>query len=319
MLNDGTPIYVRENPSCDTLIPGRLVICADQPPAIQFQRRNTLEVGAQFELLLHDTFGRFCSAPFMLLSMDAVGDQPVAQIEIKGKPKGQDRRKSPRIAVPDELLLVCVDGERSGSVIDIGEEGMAILIDTNRKPIGSWIDVDVTYIKRHIVGRLEVRSCRDQGDGFYRYGLKFGECADDPMRTSLASLTKELQQAADDAAASARGMDKKNLRRHARRPWPGVARAYVHEDGNLRVITVNTLDLAEGGLGFSCAQPIYEGRKLLFEKPTPNGAFCINAVVRSVRMIPGARYRVGVQFLGKPVKPNELPEEIRSLMEAKAA
>lgn len=138
------------------------------------------------------------------------------------------------------------------------------------------------------------------------------------MRPALAALMRELQKAADEADASA--ISPKNLRQHARRDWPGAARVYIRDDTNLRVLNVNTLDLSEGGLGFSCAQPVYEGRKLLFEKPTPSGgAFCINAVVRSVRMIPGARYRVGVQFLGKPVMPHELPDEVRSLMANKAA
>ncbi|MEM1355537.1 MAG: PilZ domain-containing protein [Planctomycetota bacterium] len=320
MLSNGKAIHVRAGTSQEDLFPGRLLISKDELPAIQFSRPTALPIGVELELLLHDQEGRFFGAPIRITRIDAAGDQPIAQIEIVGELTNRERRVAPRIEVPDDLMLVCIDNERTGSVVDISEQGMAVLIDTDSKPIGSWLEIDLTYNKRHVVGKMQAKSCKARGEGYFQYGLLANTEPGDTLHAALGALTREMHRLAEETTARAGGATQENLRRHPRRAWPGTARVFIREDTNLRVLKVNTLDLSEGGLGFSCPQPIYEGSEIVFEKTAPNGsAFCINAVVRSVCLLPGARYRVGVQFIGKALAPHELSDEIRTLMQAKAA
>ena len=79
----------------------------------------------------------------------------------------------------------------------------------------------------------------------------------------------------------------------------------VLEERQLRVLEANTIDLSQGGICFVCRSYVYEGTEVLFEKPSPKGLFRVVAKVMSVAMVGNGLHRVGVQFVGSPLKPGE--------------
>ena len=96
-------------------------------------------------------------------------------------------------------------------------------------------------------------------------------------------------------------------REHQRAPWPGMAKVYIREAHNLRVLSVETGDLSRGGISFLSPQYIYEGSEVLFEKPIEGGFFRVMVTVMNVRVQNGGKHRIGAQFLGVPMKPGEMP------------
>ena len=97
-------------------------------------------------------------------------------------------------------------------------------------------------------------------------------------------------------------------REHQRTPWPGMAKVYIREEHNLRVLSVETGDLSRGGISFTCPQYIYEGSEVLFEKPIEGGFFRVMVTIVNVRVQNGGIHRIGAKFIGVPLRPGEMPE-----------
>jgi hypothetical protein len=320
MFEDNVQVYVQSPDSEQRLIPGRLIMCKGLPTHIQFAEPIKLPIERDLQLYLHNKAGRFHNLPIAVTKMDAAGDRPVANIKVLGTPREQERRSEARLSVPDDMMVACIDHERSGSVLDVSSKGLSVLIDTDQKPLYSWIEIELKHRQYRLAGRMQVRSCRSAGEGFFRYGLMISEEAGDTLGKALQLIVQDIElaskKAAEQASAAGHGTNK---RQHLRRVWPGPARVYIREESNLRVLKVNTMDLSEGGLSFTSAQPIYEGTEILFEKPADHASFCINATVRSVRLVEKARYRIGVQFKGQPLSMAQIPNEIAAMMRQSAA
>ena len=146
------------------------------------------------------------------------------------------------------------------------------------------------------------------------------EPADQPSEESQknpdagASSQQPSEQGETDATEPEKQLQRPGpTRQHKRTPWPGMAKIYIRENHNLRVLSVETADLSRGGISFICPQYIYEGSDALFEKPVEGGFFRVMIKIRNVFVVESGKHegqhRVGGQFLGAPMQGGAIPEK----------
>ena len=341
MLEANTRIYVRDPQREDNRIPGVVSEILGNKVMVRFLQPANLKPGVETVVYYHNKANCFTSVPCQMQRMFSKGQYPTGALVITGENKVAENRSSFRIDIRDQSVTAQVNGQDNGEVVNISCGGVAILLDSMEHSPGSWVQITLYYESDDHSGKMQVRSRQKDKDGRYRYGL-MADPQDAGMMSQLTRITQELQNVKarrasrigvnHKAAAKATSKDEAtgqptdkqdqqsqanqpkraspdgSKRMHQRNPWPGMAKVYIREAHNLRVLSVDTEDLSRGGISFISAQYIYEGSEVLFEKPITGGFFRVMVVIKNVRVIAGGAHRVGAQFLGAPLQAGKMPE-----------
>ena len=354
MLEASTRIYVRDPERADNLVPGVVSEILGQKVMVRFLQPVSLKPGVETVVSYHNHHNCFTSVPCQMQRMFSSGQYPTGALVLTGEEEIAENRSSFRIDIRDQSVSATVhdadnseEGEQ-GEVINISCGGIALLLESEAYKRDQWLEVTLHYDCGDHAGRMQVRSRFKDKDGRYRYGL-MADPAEAGMISQLTRITQELQsvkarrasrigtnnkagasgahkESNDSSKPEQDQQDKSNepkpvspdgkKRMHQRNPWPGMAKVYVREDNNLRVLSVDCEDLSRGGISFISQHYVYEGSEALFEKPVEGGFFRVMVTIRNVRVMGGGAHRVGAQFLGAPMKPGEMPEQFEGLSEA---
>lgn len=284
-------------------------------------------------MYFHDADHVFISIACEIICIEPRGKHPIGSIRTIGDPVRNEQRQTQRVDADgaDISVQVQVSGENAqvlqGEVLNISGNGIRIVVDRGDLAAADWVDLTLAYDGQEIPGRMQVQNRCTRGDGRVRYGL-MSDQKDGQLLSELARITQDLQdrhaqqgQGAatnpSDDLAHDNGQDQQDppqpRRAHERRPWPGIAKVYLREGKNLRVLDIHTIDLSSGGLSFACPSYIYDSSELLIEKPVPGGFFRIRGAIRSCQISGSGTYRVGMQFLGAPLKPWDSAPELEPL------
>lgn len=348
MLDHVQRIYVQHPSRADNLIPAAVLDVHDNRIRVRFLQPAAVPAKKKTQLFYHDALHVFHSIECEVIRMECAGTQPIGSLGLIGKPQRNDQREAFRVGAHGDSFPVQIDGAGQGELINISCTGAAAAFGYDGLAVDSWLNVTLVYDLQPITGRMQVRNWSKLSDGRIRYGFK-ADPEDGQLLSELSRITQNLQQLkarrasrlsgaarkqtglnasvdhedtnAVDAKAPPKALshaedtdaDGQSKRQHQRKPWNGVAKIYLREEQNLRVLDVSTIDLSPGGLSFASSNYIYQGSELLFEKPIPGGLFRIRGKVRSVHVHAPGKHRVGIQFIGSPLKPGEHAPELESL------
>lgn len=348
MLEATTRIYVRDPEREDNLVPGVVSETLGQKVMVRFLQPVSFNPGVETVVSYHNQNNCFTRVPCQMLRMFSKGQYPTGALVLTGEEEIAENRSSFRIDIRDQSVSATVDGQARGEVVNMSCGGIAVLLDTQDYKPQQWLKVTLHYDCGDHAGRMQVRSMFHDKDGRYRYGL-MADPEEAGLISQLTRITQELQSlkarrasrigtnnragtksagnSSDDTSKAEQDQANKSNepkpvspdgtnRMHQRNPWPGMAKVYVREENNLRVLSVDTEDLSRGGISFTSQQYIYEGSEVLFEKPTDSGFFRVMIAIRNVRVMDGGAHRVGAQFLGAPLQPGKMPEAFEGICEA---
>lgn len=347
MLDATTRIYVRDPEREDNLVPAVVSETLGQKVMVRFLQPVSFRPGVETVVYYHNQNNSFTSAPCQMQRMFSMGQYPTGALVLTGDEEIAENRSSFRIDIHDQSISATVDGQTSGEVVNISCAGIAILLDSNAYKLDQWLEITLHYDCCDHPGRMKVRSRLKDKDGRYRYGL-MADAMDAGIISQLTRITQEQQnlkarrasrigvnnkaatksesentsssessQAQQDRNSEDKPVSPDGTKRmHQRNRWPGMAKVYVREESNLRVLSVETEDLSRGGISFTSQQYIYEGSEVLFEKPIEGGFFRVMVAIRNVRVIEGGTHRIGAQFLGAPMKPGKMPKAFEGYSEA---
>lgn len=347
MLEATTRIYVRDPQQEDNLVPGVVSEVLDQKVMVRFLQPVSFQPGAQTVVFFHNESNSFTSVPCQMQRMYSSGQYPTGALVLTGEEEVSENRSAFRIDVHDQSIGAVINKNEQGEVVNISCGGIAVLLDSSDHKPESWLNVTLQYDCDEFTGKMQVRGMHQDKDGRFRYGL-MADPSDSSIISQLSRITQELQSvkarrasrvgvnnkakssASNEASTQKTAAEAKDAkakeeqptspdgtkRMHQRNPWPGMAKIYIREDNNLRVLSVDTDDLSRGGISFLCQQYIYEGSEVLFEKPIAGGFFRVMVAVRNVRVQEGGAHRIGGQFLGAPLQPGKMPEEYSGAAEA---
>jgi len=343
MLEATTRIYVRHPDQSDDLVPAVVQETLNNKVMVRFLQPVSFPPGAQTTVLFHNASNCFTSAPCQMQRMFSKGQFPTGALVLTGEAAVAESRSAFRIDVHDQSVSATVNGKFSGEIVNISCGGIGLLLDVEDYMPDQWLDVTLAYGCDEFPGRMQVRSKFRDKDGRFRYGLMA-----DPEGTDLLSqltrITQEIQNlkarrtsrigvnnkasgSSEDSSTNTNAPSEENddsqadsgedeslcsdgtKRRHQRNAWPGMAKVYIREDHNLRVLSVDTQDLSRGGISFTSPKYIYEGSEAMFEKPIEGGFFRVMIKVRNVRVQNGGQHRIGAQFTGAPMQGGKIPEE----------
>jgi hypothetical protein len=348
MLEATTRIYVRDPEREDNLVPGVVSETLGQKVMVRFLQPISFKPGVETVVSYHNQSNCFTSVPCQMQRMFSSGQYPTGALVLTGEGEVAESRSSFRVDIRDQSVSATVNGEVSGEVVNVSCGGIALLLDTEDYKPEQWLEVTLHYDCGDHWGKMQVRSVFQDKDGRHRYGL-MADPNEAGMISQLTRITQELQSLkarrasrigtnnkatsksskliSDDTPPSEvtiEGNEKQEKpvspdgtkRMHQRNPWPGMAKVYVREDNNLRVLSVDTDDLSRGGISFTSQHYIYEGSEVLFEKPIEGGFFRVMIAVRNVRVLDGGAHRIGAQFLGAPMQPGKMPEQYEGFSDA---
>ena len=344
MIEATTRIYIRDPEREDNLIPGVVNETLGEKIVVRFLQPISLQQGFEMELLYHNQQNCFTRVKCQLQRMFSRGQYPTGAVVLTSEPEVAENRASYRVSINDGLVAAVINTEDKGEVINVSSGGVAVLLDTDEYRVDQWLNIGLHYDCDEHRGRMQVRGVFRQDDGRFRYGLMVDpEEAD--MVSQLTRITQEIQQVKarrasrigvnnkaarkvaytdaetpEDTSATTEAEGESNeasesdahansQRKHKRNPWPGMAKVYIREDHNLRVLDVETGDLSRGGISFLCHQYIYKDSETLFEKPVSDGFFRVVVVVCNVMMQQKGMHRIGAKFVGVPLRPGEMPPE----------
>lgn len=339
MLEATTRIYVRDPEREDNLVPGIVSETLGQKVMVRFLQPVSFKPGAQTVVFFHNASNSFTNVPCQMQRMFSSGQYPTGALVLTGEAEISENRSAFRVDVHDKSVAAIINKQDSGEVVNVSCGGVAVMLDTEEYEPETWLDVTLQYDSDEFTGRMQVRSKFQDKDKRFRYGL-MADPSEPNLISQLSRITQELQnlkarrssrigvnnkaaaneqkttqkQAADAKKQRAKAEEEKppsedgTQRQHQRNPWPGMAKIYIREEHNLRVLSVDTDDLSRGGISFLCPQYIYEGSEVLFEKPIAGGFFRVMVAVRNVRVQEGGMHRVGGQFLGAPLEAGKMPE-----------
>lgn len=339
MLEATTRIYVRDPEREDDLVPGVVSETLGQKVMVRFLQPVSFKPGAETVVFFHNESNSFTSVPCQMQRMFSSGQYPTGALVLTGEEKVSESRNAFRVDVHDQSVAAIVNKSEQGEVVNVSCGGIAVLLNSEEHESEKWVDVTLQYDRDEFTGKMQVRVKYQDKDGRYRYGL-MADPSDTSMISQLSRITQELQtqkarrtsrigvnnkgkssatkgvstqnpaeQAKDDQTKEEKPASPDDTKRqHQRNPWPGMAKIYVREEHNLRVLSVDTEDLSRGGISFLCPKYIYEGSEVLFEKPIAGGFFRVMVAVRNVRVQDGGSHRIGGQFLGMPLQPGKMPE-----------
>ena len=343
MLEATTRIYVRD-PECeDNLVPGVVAETLGQKVMVRFLQPVFFQAGARTVFYYHNENNCFTSAPCQMQRMFSSGHYPTGALVMTGEPEIAESRSTYRVDVHNGSVVLCVRGEDKGEVINLSCGGVGAMMSSDSYQFGQWLDVTLQYDGDEHPGRMQVRSVFQDKDKRFRYGL-MADPEEPSLISQLSRITQELQNVKarrvsrigvnNKANASKSGdandgtdaedkneqdeqdgpsveelvSDPGTKRQHQRNSWPGMAKVYIREDHNLRVLSVDTRDLSRGGISFVSPQYIYEESEVLFEKPIAGGVFRVMVAIRNVQVLKGGVHRVGAQFLGAPLQQGNMPD-----------
>lgn len=347
MLEATTRIYVRDPEREDNLVPGVVSETLGQKVMVRFLQPVSFKPGAQTVVFFHNASNSFTNVPCQMQRMFSSGQYPTGALVLTGEAEISENRSAFRIDVHDKSVAAVINKQDSGEVVNISCGGIAVMLDTEEYEPETWVNVTLQYDGDEFTGKMQVRSKFQDKDKRFRYGL-MADPAEAGMISQLSRITQELQQlkarrssrigvnnkagnaeqkAAEEKADATEKQDAKaeaekpasvdgTQRQHQRNPWPGMAKIYVREEHNLRVLSVDTDDLSRGGISFLCPQYIYEGSEVLFEKPITGGFFRVMVAIRNVRVLDGGVHRIGGQFLGAPLEAGKMPKAFGGAAEA---
>lgn len=341
MLEATTRIHVRDPQRADNLVPGVVSEMLENKVMVRFLEPVSFSPGVKTSVYFYDPEQGFMSAPCQLQRMFSRGQYPTGALVLEGEPTNAESRNSTRIHVKDGCITATLNDREHAEVTDISCGGIAVLLPQDGFNSNDWLEVIIHDGRDEHSGRMQVRGKNQNADGRYRYGLMADP--DEPgLISQLSRITQQLQNnkkgsshrpflqndcipASEDNSATIKNAASKNntithaadhdtiqknntKRQHQRNAWPGMAKIYIREETNLRVLSVETADLSRGGISFLCPTYIYEGSEVLFEKPIAGGFFRVMLSIRNVRIQNGTTHRVGAQFLGAPLAPGKMPE-----------
>jgi len=332
MFETNTRVHIRDPLHEDNLVPAVVLKCDGMRVSLRFLQAFWLTPDDAVTLFYYNHSNQFNSVSCRFHRMLTPGDNPVGTVTIDGEPASAETRSAYRVAVFDNVVSATINGSDMAEVLNISCNGIGVVLDREDIPAQEWIRVGVRYEKDVHEGKMQVRSITPMPDGRFRYGLLADE-SDPTLISQLTRITHHLQQikarrasglgnnrrsgAADNDADRCGLIQEKKIaeetpvspdgtqRMHMRSPWPGKAKLYIREDQNIRVLTVETVDLSKGGLSFISQQFIYDNSEVLFEKPINGGFFRVCGVVRSSRIEDSGAHRVGVKFTSAPLKPGQ--------------
>ncbi len=348
MLEAMTRIYVRDPEREDNLVPGVVSETLGQKVMVRFLQPVSFRPGVETVVFFHNQNNCFTSVPCQMQRMFSSGQYPTGALVLSGEAEVAENRSSFRVDIHDKSLTAMVNDEEQGEVVNISCGGIGLLLDSEEHKLEKWLNITLQYDCGEHAGRMQVRSMFRDKDGRFRYGLRADPDEAD-LVSQLTRITQDIQNikarrssriGVNNKAASTGAEDESEAqtateqadansseqqaptspdgtqRRHQRNPWPGMAKVYIREDNNLRVLSVDTDDLSCGGISFTSPQYIYEGSEVLFEKPITGGFFRVMIAIRNVRVTKGGAHRVGAQFLGAPLQPGKMPEAFADIADA---
>lgn len=343
MSTERNRVYLQHPTKEGELLPAQLLKEDEGVLSVRLLDELMLTPNTETKQYFHDHNDLFYGFSCHILRMESGGPNPVVAVKQTGPKERHEKRETFRLPVYDDMVTAIVNGRHNAKVHDISFNGMAIVVDHESYGIDSWLDIELTFDCVTINGQMQVRNRVKTRDGRFRYGLQADPVNRD-FRKELERITQALQnmkarrasrlgtnnkhgaKAAADAAiaelekkAEAQKLaeneskmqdaesddSRRDRRMHERKAWAGPAKVYILEDRQLRVLEVNTVDLSQGGICFFCRQYVYKDAEILFEKPSPGGLFRVVAKVCSVEMVGDGLHRVGIQFVGTPLKPGE--------------
>lgn len=340
MLEANTRIYVRDPEREDNRIPGVVSEVLGQKVMVRFLQPATFKPGVETVVYYHDDTDSFASAPCQMQRMFSKGQYPTGALVVTGETQIAEKRRTVRISINDNSFTARVNDQHEAEVVNISCGGIALMIDTDEYKPNTWVAITLYYEGDEHVSNMQVRGQMKDKSGRFRYGL-MADPEDAGMISQLTRITQALQikmkgdpgktnvkheSAAATSTSSETVLTKDNpakqrpqeipnsvpkggtKRTHQRNPWPGMAKVYIREEQNLRVLSVDTEDLSRGGISFISANYIYEGTEVLFEKPIEGGFFRVMVQIKNIRVIRGRTHRIGAQFLGAPLEPGKMPE-----------
>lgn len=340
MLEATTRIYVRDPEREDNLIPGVVSEVLGQKVMVRFLQPVSFKPGAATMVQFHDQNNSFTSVPCQMQRMFSSGQYPTGALVLTGDKKVAESRSAFRVDVHDESVSAVINQTERGEVVNVSCGGIGVRLNSDEHEPEQWLKVKLQFDCEEFAGKMQVRGKFQEKDGRLRYGLLVDE-SDTTMVSQLSRITQELQsqkarrasrigvnnkiksaepkstppQQADAKSEDSQAKQEEKApspdgtqRQHQRNPWPGMAKIYIREEHNLRVLSVDCEDLSRGGISFLCPQYIYEGSEVLFEKPISGGFFRVMVAVRNVRVQEGGTHRIGGQFLGAPMQPGKMPE-----------
>ena len=340
MSDERNRIYLQHPTKQNALLPAQLLKEEDGLISMRLLEELTLPAQSETKQFFHDQHDLFYGFECTVLRMESAGPNPVVSVKQTGPRERHENRETFRIPVYDDIVTVTLEDRYAGAVFDIGYNGLAAVIDYDGLRVDNWIKVEIEFDCVKISGRASVIYRKSLNDGRFRYGLK-ADPLDKTFGKELSRITQALQnlkarrasrlgtnnlhvtrvgEDSDDDTVkameqAARGQSRSGItnrrerRMHDRKAWEGPAKVYILEERQLRVLEVSTVDLSQGGMCFLSKQYIYEGTEVLFEKPVPNGLFRVCASIQSIALNNDGIHRVGLQFVGAPLKPGEVHEK----------
>lgn len=319
-------IYVRHPDQADNLVPAIVEEKLGKQFVVRFLESISFGVGTETTVLFHDEANCFTSVPCRILRILSE-DPQTGVIMLTGEAAAIDSRSTSRIDVVDQNVTATVNSKYSGEVINMSCEGIALLLDLKEPIPDPWLDVTLAYGGNEFEGRMQVRNRSQEKDGRIRYGLMAASNGTE-LLSQLPRIIQDIQRLSEQRTAPGDVSEEavapsetdqqeeqedsappeESKRESERAPWPGIAKVYLRESKNLRVLSVDTQDLSRGGISFIATQYIYEGCDALFEKPIEGGFFRVMISIRNVRVEDGGMHRVGAQFIGGPMQGGKIPE-----------
>lgn len=345
MLEANTRIYVCDPDREDDRVPGVVSETLGQKVMVRFLQPVSFKPGAETVLYFHNQSNCFTSVPCKMQRMFSKGQYPTGSLVLVGEAEVAENRSAFRIDILDQTISASVNSEATGEVVNISSGGIALMLDAEDYTQKAWLDVTLDDGSGIHNGRMQVCSKFRDKDGRYRYGL-MADPSEPDLISQLSRITQEKQKekarrasrigtnnktsvlnktntatsdkdkdklgAADDAKPEKPASPDGTKRLHQRNPWPGMAKVYIREDHNVRVLSVDTADLSRGGISFLSPQYIYEGSEALYEKPIGGGFFRVMVAIRNVQALEGGAHRIGAEFLGAPIKAGKMPKDYDS-------
>lgn len=341
MIEATTRIYVRDPEREDNLIPGVVNETLGDKIIVRFLQPISIPTGVETQILFHNQQNSFTRVPCQLQRMFSKGQYPTGALVLTGEAEVAENRSSYRVSINDGMVAAVVNTEDKGEVINVSNGGIAVLFDTKEYKIDQWLNIIIHYDCDEHRGRMQVRGVFRQDDGRFRYGL-MADPNGPEMVSQLARISQELQQVkakrasrigvnnkaakkvaytdadnpdetdadpmADEQSDAPQGdTHHKAQRQHQRNPWPGMAKVYIREDHNLRVLDVETGDLSCGGISFVSPQYIYKDSEVLFEKPISGGFFRVVISICNVIVQEQGKHRIGAKFVSCPLNQGDVP------------
>lgn len=343
MSTERNRIYLQHPTKENELLPAQLLKESDGLISMRLLEELTLPANSESKQFFHDQHDLFYGFSCQILRMESSGPNPVVSVKQIGPKERHEQRESFRLPVYDDSVTATVNDQFEAAVFDMSYGGIAVVLEYGGFTDETWLKIDLVFDCVTVTGQMQIRNRKLLNDGRYRYGLA-ADMANKEFLGELERIVQTLQNvkarrasrlgtnnryqpginydfgedkeeakkkeaekvAAEEAANSS---NKRDRRMHDRKSWAGPAKVYILEERQLRVLEVSTMDLSQGGLCFVCKPYIYAGTELLFEKQGPGGLFRVCSRVQNVDLNGDGMHRVGVQFVGAPLKPGETHEK----------